>query len=605
MEGIDGLEGELRGHRSQRRDRLRDTRRLGDDERGHDPCPRRVCDGRTHLAPVDAARRADDGVRRQPEKSDLDGCAPRDAPQVHELGGLDSRNRRRPLAQVVGVDLRLLQRAPERWRKGGVLEVREERTNRIGADGCHGGRDRAPRSGDDCRRREQLGAIHLELVHPRGDRRSAELDEADVATRENQGRGIDLLMRDPELGETAERGPAAPDELVVDTAARERGERSRVTGEHEQRVSVDRFPGRHDLARGEAAPLDEERDERLALGCVEAARPDRGAVASVPRRPPEPLDELVVGGVAPVDLHEQRAAVRARAAKPNDAGALVGLLDQVLSMYAELGQARRHVAEAGAPCRRPEHEVHDRRGDEADEERGERAARSACHRDRGGEHSEDDEPATDGTQRPDEVRRHRSDHADGCSEPDVGEVGAAALPREERVQDVRPAVGGEPRAQDADSDGDDEGQNGLSCDPIAAGDQRRDEDRSGPDGDEVLEERPHRVEPSGDRFERTDERQLERRRRIDGDEVAEDEERRDEENDVRRTPRAGLGGRCREGSDAEPDDLRRRADAAVEGRGLRGLPAVLRAHAFSSEISAGSSLTRSTGSSSTRARASK
>ena len=183
------------------------------------------------------------------------------------------------------------------------------------------------------------------------DGRAAEVDEPDDAVGQDDGGRIDLLMGDLCLVEERERTPRSEQERIVDPRRRRSAAASasprRTSSASSSIVAAAVTTSR--VAR--PARSGEERDERLVLGRLQAAESERHAAAAVPDASPEGGDELVVVGVAPVDLHEQRPAGIVDAAHVEDArDLLLGDLEP-RGRHTELGESRLDVVEAGSPGR--------------------------------------------------------------------------------------------------------------------------------------------------------------------------------------------------------------------------------------------------------------
>jgi hypothetical protein len=84
--------------------------------------------------------------------------------------------------------------------------------------------------------------------------------------------GIQPPVRDPQGVEPPGVGPDAPQELVVDLAGIERGQRAATGLGHEQGVALGRHPGRHHREHRDAGPLGQQRHERLVLDLLPAAQ---------------------------------------------------------------------------------------------------------------------------------------------------------------------------------------------------------------------------------------------------------------------------------------------------------------------------------------------
>ena len=155
-------------------------------------------------------------------------------------------------------------------------------------------------------------------------------------------------MGDPELVEERQGAPRRGYELVVQAFRREGGELLRLPAKHEQRVVVEGRGRGYDLLHGKTGVAGEERDECLVLRGFEAPHADRPRAAPVPHAPPQPGQELRVGGVATVQLDEERASLVVDAAEVKHAGHLTLGFGELAHVYAQLAERRPDLWQAGA-----------------------------------------------------------------------------------------------------------------------------------------------------------------------------------------------------------------------------------------------------------------
>ncbi len=330
------------------------------------------------------------------------------------------------------------------------------------------------------------------------DGRSTEVGEADPAVDEDECLGVDPQVGDLRRVEPGECLPRATKERLVQSLAVERCERLRLTPQNEEGVVVDRRRGRHDVATRDAGIAGQQRHECLVFGCVQAARADRGSRASVPRAAPESRDDLVVGRVTAIDLHEEGAALTVDSPDTKDACRLLLLRLESACLNAELRQRGRDGVEPRAPGRGSEEQVHGRSGDHADEHRGEHAAGRSRSGDRCADDAENEHPAPERAEWPDEVRRDRRDHRDRGGDSNIGEFGRSRG-SEERVGHVWPRVDCDASCDHSDHDADDQPRDGLTDDEEPAAYERGRPEYQRPEPDEVGEKRPDGVEPVRDR----------------------------------------------------------------------------------------------------------
>ena len=153
---------------------------------------------------------------------------PGDAPQLDEVGGLDSELVRRALAELVDVDRGGPQRPPKRCAEGGRLQVGQERLDPTWPERLDRARERPLAAGQAGGRHQQLRPGHRDEVGIGRDDRVREVDEADLAVDRHDGSRIDLDVGDPQLLEAGERPPRAAEDPVMQLRLRERGERAGI-----------------------------------------------------------------------------------------------------------------------------------------------------------------------------------------------------------------------------------------------------------------------------------------------------------------------------------------------------------------------------------------
>ena len=323
---------------------------------------------------IEPGDRADERRDGEGEQRNLGEAPPRHPPQLDRLGRLDTRCSGGRFPQLVDVDGRLAQRPSQGRAEGGRLEIGDERGEPIDADRVAGGCHRAVAPHERRRRREQLGAIHQALVGAWRDRRSVELDEADLVAHERDGLRIDAVVRDPGSREPLQHLPASQ-EHRLHAGDGEPDERSGRIVEDEQRVARIRLRRDDHLVRRYPCLCCEERDERLVLDRIETAHAEPWPVASIEHGAPELLEKLCVVGVAPVDLDHEVASRSVRPAGDEDAGGLTGRRLKPGCLNAERAKRGEHVSGLRVAGRGSDHQPDDGCGNHRREQRGEPGAR--------------------------------------------------------------------------------------------------------------------------------------------------------------------------------------------------------------------------------------
>ena len=358
--------------------------------------------------------------------------------------------------------------------------------------------------------------------------------------------------------------------LVADLLCRERRQRASRFPQHEQRVLRGRHPRGDDLGGRHAGVLREQREQRLALGGVATGEGARHASIAVDRGAPEPLEQLVVVRVAPVDPDRERRAVGVQRLDRVDAGDLALGRMQVVRLDAELAERGRDGLERRPSCRRSEREADGGAGGDADQDGRRRTPdrRPPLHDRR--EAPEREQVAPGLADRARELPVHHRDDRGRHREPDRGELEVVRQSR--RVRRVGPAAVREPGCDQPERDGERDGQHRLERDPGATRDQRDDEHDGGPQGEQPDQESPDGIEPARQRLEEHQDRALERPRRLREDHADEREQRRAEQDDVGGAPDAVLVGRCRVELTRRLQRVRASPSAWCSGPRPRGTP---------------------------------
>ena len=228
------------------------------------------------------------------------------------------------------------------------------------------------------------------------------------------------------------------------------------------RAATSRLVGRarhHHLLGVDPLLAGQQRQERLVLGLLQAARRRRRSRLAVPEGSPQGRDELRVVGVAAVHLHRQRVAVLVDGVDEEHALRLSRRDAERAHLDPQPAQRQRHVVQAGAAARRAEEEM-DRGGDhrcgQDRRRRSRRGGRADQHR---RQQPEQHDPAPDLAGRLAQVGRRRHDDRTRNGESQRREV-ERRPGRPQRVPDRRPrpehrSADGRRRA-DGQSDGDDE-----------------------------------------------------------------------------------------------------------------------------------------------------
>ena len=227
-----------------------------------------------------AVRIADDAQNEQRDLRDRPG---RDAPQLHQLGRLDTRrlaaacSRSSSTSTPAAFVARRRDAPKEADCRYGSSDV-----DPVGADDVDRGAQRTLhcRRGRPSSRAAARGPSPAAARSRRPEHRRSRRDRPCLPRRSDLAR-VELLMRDPEPTEEDERPPGTAEQLVVQLVRAERGERPRLPGEHEQRVVLDRSPrpsrprGSRGRRCGRAASRTP-RARRRAAGSASPPGPRRG-----------------------------------------------------------------------------------------------------------------------------------------------------------------------------------------------------------------------------------------------------------------------------------------------------------------------------------------
>jgi hypothetical protein len=170
----------------------------------------------------------------------------------------------------------------------------------------HGGVDRALLARDDHRQHEECSEVgeqhrlrRLAAGHgPVVECHTAIGGPSDVFV-------IELPVRDPRLVESAELRPGRVEVLRPEFDAARSGE---SWGDHEQPVPTRGHAGRDEIRRRDAGALSEEGHERLVLDLLSAGDGERLSAVAIPHVPPCLGQQVRVGRVSPVHLHDERLA---------------------------------------------------------------------------------------------------------------------------------------------------------------------------------------------------------------------------------------------------------------------------------------------------------
>ena len=379
-------------------------------------------------------------------------------------------------------------------------------------------------------------------------------------------------MRDTAAAKRRERVPEAAERGAVGGGQL----RQRLDGssQDEQRVSSQRRSRLDDLPRRHAGLRREQRDESLVLDCLDATEPRCRAAVLVPQRPPEGREQLVVVRVPAVHLDDERPAALVPRVQLEDARDLtLGRLEPGRA-DAELLEGRRHVRHSRTPERGAEREPDGRGRRDCDEDRSRGSARHRGMQHQAAEQAEPEEPVTDALEAPDELgsdRQHDRARLGHARDGNGRRVRAA----DDRAADVGPVAEREPGRHDRERGGDGERRHGQHQHPDATADADEDDQDDRPQGEEVEEESPDRIEPVREAPEERREGSLEVAGRVGDDEEAEPGQRRDQDEHVGRAARRRPArrrrvevGPPRRGGDLAPR-LRVGAHGAVGRRGTQ------------------------------------
>ena len=124
-------------------------------------------------------------------------------------------------------------------------------------------------------------------------------------------------------------------------------------------------------------------------------------------------------------------------------------------------------------------------------------------------------------------------------------------PALDRFPDGGPVPDREPRRDERDDQGEHECRDRLESRRPSSRDETDDDENDRPETEHVVEEAPGRIEPVRNGGEEPVERALEPRGRVRDDEEHDPDRRHDERQDVGRPPEAGLPGRRREDTEAQ------------------------------------------------------
>ncbi len=221
----------------------------------------------------------------------------------------------------------------------------------------------------------------------------------------------------------------------------------------------------------------------------EPAQSQARALALVPEGAPQLFEEIGVVRVAAVDLDEQRTTLVVDA--PSDEGARGlprGRLEP-LDGDAERPERGRHVGGLGVAGGGAEAQPHDRRRNDGREERREgRARRRVLHEDRPGG-SEQQHPAPDPLERPNEVRPDREDGRRAQGDTEDRERGVLDLEPQE-VLLARPPIDGQPERDGGDARSGGSRRERVERNDAAPGDEGRDDESHRPERESVVREAP-------------------------------------------------------------------------------------------------------------------
>ena len=211
----------LRGHRAERRDRLRHPGELGDDEAGSDPAPRGVREAFVQ-SPRSSPPTARTWSRPRGRAGRPGRAPPGDAAQADQLGrlradGVGGTARSSSRSTFAFSARRSVTPNAPAWRYG------QQRLPPSSPSAATAAATRAP-TPTSAAVSEQLGAIGGELIGPGRERRAVEVDEPDLAVDHREGRP------DRSAGARSRRRRARASARQLGRAARRRAGAARRRG---------------------------------------------------------------------------------------------------------------------------------------------------------------------------------------------------------------------------------------------------------------------------------------------------------------------------------------------------------------------------------------
>ena len=442
-----------------------------------EPPPRGVRERRADLVPVDVGGGREDRRRREREQRDLPHRPERDAPQLHQLRGLDAGRRGGELAELVDVDLGRLQRAPQR----------RPRTPPSAGTAAGSATPSVP-SASTAAATARSGPASIVVVTSSCARSvpswcssgpTAATPKSTKPARPSTTTAVGGSIRWWAIRSSASRASALH-------ASRQtvRAERRRRAAQDEQRVVHGGLARGLDLVGRHAAARGQQRHERLVLGRLELAQRRRRARTPVPDPPPHPREQLAVVRVAPVDLDQQRPARRIDARARETPRRLALGVRQLRRVDAELGQPRGDVVQARPPRGRSPRQPQPRGDDDRDRQRRDDPAGRAAAADHRPEHAEHQHAAPEHLERAHEVRGHGDDRRRGLPHP------------QRREARIRPLAHRQPRRDPAQHRRQHERRQRLRDHHEAPPHQRRDDQRRRPQPQRAREQLPHRFQPA-------------------------------------------------------------------------------------------------------------